>query len=525
MNPHTVHSNTTNRNLQAQTAPAELAVAENPPPLLDVQPVEVPQNPVVRAELAAVEDLADHQSIEAKEEEFGEALSAEKTFLENLLSLASELQSKILGQMHMQSLDDLAPLLEAIAQEIQELRALEDAQRPAGKISSLRQLAQLAQENRNGTPQLSASIASLLEAIDKEVEMLQALGVEEGPASKTAKLRALAHLAVENVCINRLSLGYHKTYAQFMECTEKLSVIKGDALGDFQFKLVKEIIIDSNQVDLLPRFFSSRRTVTINAQGMSGVSDHCMRALGQLSNLTRLIFIRCTSFSKIRPLGQLNNLTDLILKGCQKLSDISALGQLSNLTKLDLRSCYKLSDVGPLGQLSNLTELELDGCQQLFDIRPLGQLNNLTCLWLVNCKKLNDIGALGQLSRLTQLVLDGCQQLTDIGPLRQLSHLTQLCLYNCVQLTDISFLGQLSRLTVLGLSNSQQLIDISPLINLRNLKTIYLNGCLGLTNISPLTQLNHLQNLDLTGCLNLNEASWEILEDLRKKNVNVKFNQ
>ncbi len=426
MNPHTVQSNTTNRNLQAQTAPAEPAVAENPPPLLDVQPVEVPQAIEIRAELAAVEDLADPQSIEAREEGVGEGLSAEKTFLENLFILSSELHSKILEQMHMQSLDDLAPLLEAIAQKI---------------------------------------------------GWLQYSGAERGPGSTIEKLRALAHLAVENVCIDTLDLSNTDLYGQFKNCKQQLKAIVGNASGVFAFKLVKHIILNLDQLGLLPRFFRFSESVTIHAKDTVVVSKYCTRVLGKLGKLTQLI-----------------------LKGCEQLSDISA-----------------------LGKLSKLTHLRLDDCQQLMDVGALGQLNHLAHLWFINCPQLSDIGFLRQLSHLTALVLSDCPQLSDVGDLGQLSKLTHLWLLNSPQLTDISPLANLRGLTDLWLLNSPQLTDISPLANLTRLTHLCLNGCQGITDISPLRDLNHLQELSVTGC-SLDEASREILERLRNnKNVKIQF--
>jgi hypothetical protein len=90
------------------------------------------------------------------------------------------------------------------------------------------------------------------------------------------------------------------------------------------------------------------------------------------------------------------------------------LANLTKLTKLELIGCTSLSNVDGLAKLNKLTNLDLTDCSSLENLNGISSLFNIKVIGLWNCKSLINVVGLANLSNLNSLILEGCYNINVI---------------------------------------------------------------------------------------------------------------
>ncbi len=250
-------------------------------------------------------------------------------------------------------------------------------------------------------------------------------------------------------------------------------------------------------------------------EGISGLTNlnslnlrHCkslksLEGITGLSNLTSLNLSYCRSLTSLEGISGLTNLTSLDLSDCRSLTSLEGISGLTNLTLLDLRYCESLTSLEGISSLTNLTSLSLNNCYDLTTIEGISGLTNLTSLNLVSCKSLISLEGITGLTNLTSLDLGMCESLTSLEGISGLTSLTSLNLESCKSLTSLEVISGLTNLISLDLKWCKSLTSLEVIKGLTNLTSLDLCGCQSLTSLEGITGLTNLTSLDLRMCESL----------------------
>jgi len=133
-------------------------------------------------------------------------------------------------------------------------------------------------------------------------------------------------------------------------------------------KKMKGLSLHGLNLETIPEIFD-----TMNEMKELGISS-CLqlkslpKSIGQLENLTRVLFEDLSSLEKIDfDFSKLKSLQQIFIKKHKKLNFIHpSIGQVGSLNKLVLNQLNELSELPPLGsQNENLTEIEINNLPQL----------------------------------------------------------------------------------------------------------------------------------------------------------------
>jgi Leucine-rich repeat (LRR) protein len=242
-------------------------------------------------------------------------------------------------------------------------------------------------------------------------------------------------------------------------------------------------------------------------QDLSNVKYVCLRGLPKLESLptskmraVRHLEVHGGSAISSIDLRDLSGLTTLDLVGCSSLAHMPGLGQLAAMERLHLSSTHKL-DLPDLSGMTSLKEFSLhDCCSSLTALSGLQRLKALVYFNINTHLSLQHLGIAEHLISLRTLLIIKCPALKAVPDLTSCTKLEHIKLSLCKQIRELPGLQEVACLQELVLEGlpalQQKQLDLAKM---KYLELLSIRDCGGLSEMPDLSTMTRLHKFTSNG--------------------------